>query len=104
MADKCRLVKDFVEYLGAETMQHYVVRSYQIVDNVTTPDGHRGVSVTVKLGRKVLNEVLTNFLPTTLICIVSFSTNFFHVRAFVTTKFCAVLKMCSSCSPTILRR
>ena len=34
------------------------------------------------LGRRILNEILTTYLPTILICIVSFSTNYFKAFFF----------------------
>ena len=37
----------------------------------------KGVSVTIVLGRKILNEMLTTYLPTTLLVIIVHSTNYY---------------------------
>ena len=51
---------------------------------------------TLWLGRRLLNQFITQFVPSLLICIVSFCTNFFPVEAFeavvgvnLTTLLCA---------------
>ena len=38
--------------------------------------------IEVKFGRKLMSEILTTFLPTTLICMVSFSTNYYKSQFF----------------------
>lgn len=46
------------------------------------------------LGRRILNEILTTYLPTILICLVSFSTNYFKAfffEAIVTVNLTSLL-------------
>ena len=42
------------------------------------PDEY-GVRVEIVLGRKMLNQLLTTYIPTMCICLVAFSTNYFRV-------------------------
>ncbi len=45
------------------------------------------------MGRRLLNDLLTNYLPTFLICLVSFSTNYYDPVHFeVTDKLFPVKK------------
>ena len=56
---------------GPVELQQYTVKDWIIEDTDT------GVVVTLVLGRKILNELLTTFLPTSLLIIIVHSTNYF---------------------------
>ena len=53
-----------------ELMQ-YTVKNW-IIEETST-----GVVVTIVLGRKILNEILTTYLPTFLLIIIIHSTNYY---------------------------
>ena len=56
---------------GPVELQQYTVKDWIIEDTDT------GVVVTLVLGRKILNELLTTYLPTSLLIIIVHSTNYF---------------------------
>ena len=52
------------------------------------------MEVKIILGRRILNEILTTYLPTIIICVVSFSTNYFKAfffEAIVTVNLTSLL-------------
>ena len=57
--------------------------SYNITDDEEmlrqSTNGFTGVKVNFVLSRRLLNQILTTFLPTIAIVIVSFSTNYYRV-------------------------
>lgn len=92
------LLQGTIEYFGETDLTQYYVKSYTIVDSYTAPsmkNGQVGVRVQVTLGRRLLNHLLTTFLPTTCICLVAFSTNFFNVGRH---RFISNSMMCTSFS------
>ena len=78
-----------------ELMQ-YTVKNW-IIEETST-----GVVVTIVLGRKILNEILTTYLPTFLLIIIIHSTNYykdFFFEAIVTvnlTGYCDIKIYCCS--------
>ncbi len=77
------LVKGDLEYLGPMDLTQYYVKSY-VIENAYESSGMKregvvGVRVEIVLGRRLLNQLLTTFLPTTSLCIVAFATNYFKV-------------------------
>ena len=64
-------------------LTQYYIESYEILDDekftMQATNGKAGVYVKMVLGRRLLNQILTNFLPCIFICIVVFSTNYFKV-------------------------
>ena len=78
-----KLNKDMLDYLGVVDLTQYFIQSYEIFDdneflNKST-HGNKGVQVDFIFSRRLLNQVLTVFLPTMSIVIVSFCTSLFKV-------------------------
>ena len=78
------LVKNDLKYLGPVDLTQYFVKSFEIHDEnerlKRLTDGYKGVIVDFNLSRRLLNQVLTVFMPTIVICIISFTTSFFMVN------------------------
>ena len=77
------LVKGDLNYSGPIDLPQYFVEKFSIEDNYKSSDmldKQFGVRVKIVLGRRLINQLLTTFLPTTCICMVAFATNFFRVR------------------------
>ena len=77
-------MKNELDYLGAVDLTQYFIKSYEIFDdnemlNKST-HGNKGVQVDFVFSRRLLNQVLTVFMPTIAIVIVSFCTSFFKVN------------------------
>ena len=57
--------------------------SYNITDEEDTlrksTNGFNGVRVNFILSRRLLNQILTTFLPTFAICVIAFTTNYYQV-------------------------
>ena len=56
---------------GPVELMQYTVKDW-IIEETST-----GVVVTLVLGRKILNELLTTYLPTSLLIIIVHSTNYY---------------------------
>ena len=69
--------------MGPVDLTQYFVVSYNMTDEEDTlrqsTNGFTGVKVNFVLSRRLLNQVLTTFLPTIAICVVAFSTNYYQV-------------------------
>ena len=66
---------------GEKELMQYSVKAMDIQE---TP---RGINVEIVFGRKILNELLTTFLPTSLLILIVHSTNYckdFFFEAVVT--------------------
>ena len=66
-----------LEYLGPEDLTIYFIK--KTVIHRGSSNKKRVVYVEVTLGRRLLSTVLTVYLPTILLNIIGFSTNFFKV-------------------------
>ncbi len=87
------LVPGGLRYLGPIDLTQYFVEEYTI-RNVTIPPGIRAVDVQLQFGRRILSTILTTYLPTFLICLVSFATNYFKgffFEAIVTVNLTSLL-------------
>ena len=96
-----RIYKSQLNFTGATQLTQYFVMDVGYTVRAKVEDG---VSVTIVLGRKILSQILTTFLPTVricptkmklessndsnaflfiqmCICIVAFSTSFFDVSS-----------------------
>ena len=75
--------KGNLNYTGPVDLTQYYIESYEILDDdeftMASTNGKAGVYIRIILGRRLLNQILTNFLPCIFICIVVFSTNYFKV-------------------------
>ena len=79
-----RLLAEKLNYLGPVDLTQYFVVSYNITDDENTlrqsTNGFSGVRVNFLLSRRLLNQILTTFLPTFAICVVAFTTNYYQVN------------------------
>ena len=59
-------------------INQYTIQSYEMID--VSGKSRDGVDIEIKItfGRRVLNQMLTAFLPSFCICLVSFSTNYYQ--------------------------
>ena len=76
-------MKGDINYTGPIDLPQYYVENIEIKDKFQSSDMSKkqnGVRVQIVLGRRLINQLLTTFLPTTCICMVAFATNFFRVR------------------------
>lgn len=88
------LIKDKRNYSGPIDLTQYFVKrhSYEYIN--ITGVGVPGISFQIVLGRRILSQILTTYLPTILICIICFSTNYFKAfffEAIVTVNLTALL-------------
>ena len=78
------MVKDRIRYVGDIDLPQYYVQNVQMEDKYQVGyvalggDGY-GVRVQIILGRNILNQLLTTYIPTMCICLVAFSTNYLRV-------------------------
>ena len=95
---------------GPTELMQYTIKNWIMEETAT------GVVVTLVLGRKILNEILTTYLPTSLLIIIVHSTNYykdFFFEAIVTvnltgvvfkiiqfSEFC-LLQVCLCCPPCL---
>ena len=69
-------------YVGPVDLTQYFVKSFKIVDedehlNMST-HGNKGVQVDFIFSRRLLNHILTVFMPSMSICVVAFCTGYFN--------------------------
>ncbi len=79
MANSIVLRVDQLQYLGPVDLTQYFVESFSLAEGVQTTKGDSAVQVYIVLKRRVLSEILTTYIPTILIIVVSFATTFFDV-------------------------
>ncbi len=90
-----KLVADYADYLGPIDLPQYFVMDTTI-HQVTVPPNTPAVKAVIKFGRRILSTVLSSYLPTFLICLVSFSTNYFKgffFEAIVTVNLTSMLTL-----------
>ena len=78
------LVSGVLDYSGAIDLPQYYVKNLKMDQFRTNNDMNEaafGVKAEIVLGRRLLNQLLTTFMPTTFICLVAISTNFFRVSS-----------------------
>ena len=77
---------------GPTELMQYTIKNWIMEETAT------GVVVTLVLGRKILNEILTTYLPTSLLIIIVHSTNYykdFFFEAIVTVNLTGMLVLCT---------
>ncbi len=83
------------DYNGPADLIKYYVRSYNMTTKMNREEGNRQVAIfTIEFSRRLMGPILTTYLPTVLICIVSFCTNFFkgeYFEAAVTVNLTSLL-------------
>ncbi len=92
-----RLVSSQLEYLGPIDLTLYYVKETDIHNVIIYPN-IEAVRVEIIFGRRILSTILTIFLPTFLICLVSFSTTYFKLfffEAMVTVNLTSLLVLCT---------
>ena len=101
-----KLIKNKLNYLGLVDLTQYFMKSFTIHDDdellKTLTNGNKGVQIEFIFSRRLLNQILTVFLPTISLVIVSFCTSFFKVKMSACYKGAAVVYNFSF-SPQILR-
>ena len=101
-----KLIKNKLNYLGPVDLTQYFTKRFTIHDDdellKTLTNGNKGVQVEFIFSRRLLNQILTVFLPSISLVIVSFCTSFFKVRTRLCQKKAAVVQNFAF-SPQILR-
>ncbi len=90
-----KLMADSASYLGPVNLPQYKVLKTSIKE-VTVSSGEHGVEVHIIFGRRVLSTFLSSYLPTFLICLMSFATNYFkpfYFEALVTVNLTSLLAL-----------
>ena len=86
-----KLIKSSLEYLGPVDLREYFVKSYTVLDDDeelrASTHGNTGIKVNFIFSRRLLNQLLTVFMPTMCIVVVSFCASFFKVFS---GKFCVM--------------
>ena len=77
------LLSGNLSYSGPIDLPQYFVKELTMSNKLEERfygNGFRqGQKIEIVLGRRILNQILTTFMPTSLICLVALSTNFFRV-------------------------
>ena len=74
---------EFYEYLGKKFLTQYEVRDF-MMEIKSTGEGIQEVFVTITLGRQLFGVVLNIIIPTVVLNIISYSTNFYKEDYFET--------------------
>ncbi len=90
-----KLMSNNASYLGPIDLPQYFVMDTSIKNTVVPPDIN-AVEVEIVFGRRLLSTMLSSYLPTFLICLVSFTTNYFKgffFEAIVTVNLTSLLAL-----------
>ncbi len=90
-----KLLANSSAYLGPEDLPQYVVLETTISE-VLVDQGTNAVRVDITFGRRILSTVLSSYLPTFLICLMVFATNYFKgyfFEAIVTVNLTSLLAL-----------
>ena len=68
-----------IKYVGPKELSEYIFHSAE-VSNGSFEDKMKGVSIKIFLKRNILSQIMTIYVPTTLIMIVAYLTTFFNNR------------------------
>ncbi len=82
-------------YLGPEDLPQYVVLETTIQEYVVPPSTN-AVKIDITFGRRILSSILSSYLPTFLICLMVFATNYFKsyfFEAIVTVNLTSLLAL-----------
>ena len=66
-----------IEMTGTTVLTQFIITSWSF-DFANSTDNSAGLRVTIVLQRRIVNEVLTSFLPTFLILVIVYATNHFN--------------------------
>ena len=78
-----KLIVEFYDYLGKRLLTQYEVKDF-LMEIRNTDGGIQEVFVTITLGRQLLGVVLNVIIPTVVLNIISYSTNFYKDEYFET--------------------
>ncbi len=90
-----KLMANSSAYLGPIDLPQYFVWENKIRE-ITVPPNTNAVQVEIVFGRRLLSTVLTNYVPTFLICVMSLCTNYFKsyfFEAMVTVNLTSLLAL-----------
>ena len=90
-----KLTKSDANYLGPIDLPQYFVMDTHMHQTTVPPDIN-AVKVDIQFGRRLLSTMLSSYLPTFLICLVSFATNYFKgffFEAIVTVNLTSLLAL-----------
>ena len=68
-----------LSYTGRVGLIQYSVFDVRFLDFVND-EGEEGIEVQISMGRQLLSQMMSNFIPPFLISIMAFCTSFFDVR------------------------
>ena len=88
-----KIVPKGLNMLGKVELTQYIVNSWTL-DYKNKSDPSYGVNVVLELRRRIVNEILTTYLPTFIILIIVYSTNYFKpffFEAIVTVNLTSLL-------------
>ena len=74
---------EFYEYFGKKFLTQYEVRDFKM-EIQNTGEGIKEVYVTITLGRQLFGVVLNIIIPTVVLNVISYSTNFYKEDYFET--------------------
>ncbi len=90
-----KLLSRSASYLGpVDLPQYYVIETK--IQNIVVPPHTNAVRVDLLFGRRILSTVLSSYLPTFLICVMVFATNYFKgffFEAIVTVNLTSLLAL-----------
>ncbi len=89
------LVPSMIKYLGPIDLPQYYVMNATI-QSIAVPPNITAVEVKIMFGRRLLSTMLTSYLPTFIICLVSFTTSYFksfYFEAIATVNLTALLSL-----------
>ncbi len=87
------MVAGDLQYLGPIDLTQYFIKKVEM-GNHTVGNDIQALRVNIVFGRRILATILTTYLPTALLCIVCFSTNYFKAfffEAIVTVNLTSLL-------------
>ncbi len=90
-----KLTAKNANYLGPVDLLQYFVMKTEILQT-TVPPGINAVQVNICIGRRILSTILSNYLPTFIICILTFCTSYFrgfYFEAIVTVNLTSMLAL-----------
>ncbi len=68
---------DQAQYLGPIDLPTYFILNTTIKETVVPPDDTNAIEIEITFGRRLFSTILTNYVPTFLICFLCFTTNYF---------------------------
>ncbi len=76
-----RLIPKEIKYVGpVDLLQYYVIKT--VSETATLFPNIRVVEVSIIFGRRILNVMLSSYLPTLMTCLISLATYYFDARYF----------------------